>query len=128
MSVVDQINRWVMKIIRRKRGEVMGPIVCDAGGVRLQNEATVVWTIPWPEIVRVTAFKYPSYVGDTITLIIEAENVDSHALSEDLSGWSEMLAALPEHLTGARKYEEWILELIKAPDDARMTVWERVPG
>jgi hypothetical protein len=122
--VIDRINRAILNFIRKKGGAKSGPLVCDAAGLKLMDGEQPAWSVAWGDVVRITALQYPGFVGDTITLAIEAKD-HSRVVNEEQAGWAELVASLPAHLPGARRHEEWALELIAGGRDAKVAVFAR---
>lgn len=122
--VVDRINRAILNLIRKKGAAKRGTLVADATGVRLMDGATARWSIAWNDVQRITALQYPGFVGDTVTLTIEADG-DAHIISEEQDGWADAVAALSKHLPGAIRHEEWGLALVAGGAEATVTVFQR---
>jgi hypothetical protein len=122
--VIDRINRAILNFIRRKGGAKLGPLVSDAVGLKLMDGERPAWSVAWRDVVRITALQYPGFVGDTITLIIEAKD-QSHVVNEEQPGWEDLVSTLPAHLPGAARHEEWALALIAGGPDAKVSVFAR---
>lgn len=120
--VTDRINRAILGYIHRKAG-TDGPVVFDGERITLMHGDRQVWSVGWAEIVSVTALQTPGWVGDTITLTIEAAG-QTRFVSEVMAGWPELLAALPEQLPGGLPYEQWALALLAGGPEATVSVYE----
>jgi hypothetical protein len=124
-GIINRINDALLRYIRKRSGAVMGPIVSDGEGVRLMRDATTMaWSIPWRNVVRITALWHPSFVGETMLVAIEADE-QSQPVSEEHEGWASFVESLPVHLSGALPFPEWSLKLVAGGDEATVTVYER---
>lgn len=61
----------------------------------------------WEEIEEVWAYKRDLFTVDQICLAIKGEDVELF-VTEDISGWAELIAALPTGLPGCLPPEEWL--------------------
>jgi hypothetical protein len=125
MSLVDRVRSWIGANFRRGDRAPQGPIACDDAGIALMDGEKPAWSLPWSRITRINAFRYPGYVGDAVTLVFEGNGIDPHALCEEMSGWQELLVAIPHRLVGALPPEQWYVQLIAQGPNGTMRVFER---
>lgn len=123
-DAINRINDAILSHIRGKSGEAMGPIVVDGEGVRLMEGDKPRWSIPWRDVVRITALWNPGFVGETMLATIEATG-QSQFVAEEQEGWAEFARSLPAHLPGALPFEQWSLRLVAGGDEATVAVYER---
>ena len=73
------------------------------------------WSIPWPEIASIVAFKTDNLTYDTIWVTIFTSNADQApadaAFPDEALGWLPVLEALPQHLPGCEPFESWFTEV-----------------
>ena len=85
-------------------------LLVTAAGVTLRrvawHGAAVEHHIRWPEIQRIVAFKRDCYTVDSIRMLI-VTSAGVVEIGEDVPGWDDWTAALPERLPGAKRFEEW---------------------
>lgn len=92
-------------LVRPRRGE-------DAGREK---------AIPFAEVRQVVAFKRDCYTVDSIRMLLVA-GAETVEISEEMSGWEEWIAALPERLPGALRFEEWFFEVAFPAFETRATL------
>lgn len=66
--------------------------------------------IPFAEVRKVVAFKRDCYTVDSISMLLVTD-AGVVEISEEMSGWEAWTAALPERLSGAKRFEEWFFEV-----------------
>lgn len=86
-------------------------ITCDAAGFSVSPLSR--WsrqparTVRWDEVHRVVAFKRDLWGYDEIAFAFERADDTALELDEDMIGWNALTKALPAHLPGCKKFEEW---------------------
>jgi hypothetical protein len=65
------------------------------------------FTMPWIEVLRVTAFKRDLLTLDRVCLFLARADGKGVELHEDMAGWSSFAEALPEYLPGCKPTSEW---------------------
>lgn len=123
MSVVDRINRAVMRAIRQRQGAQAGSVLADDRGITLRVVDTAARTVLWGSIERVSATRAAGFVGDTLVLIVEADGV-SQTITDDIGGFHEAAIALSQRLPGAADYRAWTAQLLAEPPGELVTVYE----
>jgi hypothetical protein len=101
----------------------------DTGfGVALDPSDTDLVTpvLPWSDIVRVWAFKRDLFAVDLVCLRFEANGDRAYEVNEEMAGWTELVAALPERIPGSLSREA-ILDMVVLPAFAtkEVLVFER---
>ena len=120
--VIDRINRALMKLIRRRAGSEF-TIHLNSSGVQALDGSATCWSMQWSEIRRVTAFRSAGFLGESLVLALESRD-DTRLVTEEHPGWHELIAAIPEYLSGAMRYERWALDVAWG-DDSSLTVYAR---
>jgi hypothetical protein len=64
--------------------------------------------LDWSQIVRVVAAKRDLFGRDLLCLFFETRPDTVIEVDESMSGWQELLNALPARLPGALKAEDWV--------------------
>jgi hypothetical protein len=77
----------------------------------------------WSEIRRVTAFRSAGFIGESLVLALESR-ADTRLVTEEHPGWHELIAAIPEHLSGAMQYERWATGVAWG-NESSLTVYAR---
>ena len=65
----------------------------------------------WTEIISVAAFKRDCLAYDLLCMVFEAAGTQFE-VDEEMEGWAEMIAALPNFLPGIRASEQWWDEVV----------------
>lgn len=66
--------------------------------------------IPFTGVRKVVAFKRDCYTVDSIRMLLVTD-AGVVEISEEMSGWDAWTAALPDRLSGAKRFEEWFFEV-----------------
>ena len=66
--------------------------------------------VPLAGVRKVVAFKRDCYTVDSIRMLLVTD-AGVVEISEEMSGWDAWTAALPDRLSGAKRFEEWFLEV-----------------
>ena len=64
-------------------------------------------TFTWREVTEVGVFKRDCYTVDQIHMIFELNRTETVEVTENMDGWSQLVTAVPVHLSGALAQEEW---------------------
>jgi hypothetical protein len=65
----------------------------------------------WADVFHVVAFKRDLFHVDLICMEIQDRLNSSIEVDEEMEGWKELVANLPEYLPGFPKFEEWFLRV-----------------
>ena len=110
MSLLNFVRRaWRRLVNPPPRGSAAYWIVIDEERMRLlrcDRPEDAVWEVQWARIVEAVAFKRDLYAVDQICMRFDTAEF-THEVNEEMGGWSEMLAALPELLPSAAPQPEW---------------------
>lgn len=123
MSIVDRINKAIVRVIQRRRGIEVGALHADPTRVELRGERGVLWAACWADIDRAVAVRETGFVGDSILLMVQV-NDSVQVLNDDQSGFVEAAAAMASALPGAVDPRDWMLRLLSSPPGERITVYE----
>jgi hypothetical protein len=88
-----------------------GAILCDLSGMTRtityeDDGSSIKVSVPWSDVVSVSAFKRDIYTYDLICIALETAE-GCLEVNEDMEGWGAMVDALPEHLPGTPDNTEW---------------------
>jgi hypothetical protein len=78
----------------------------------LQGEPTVkIQEIPWHDIVNAYVYKRDVFTCDLICLMLRTTSGRTMELNEQMEGWQDLIANLPNHLPACRSFDEWFAEV-----------------
>lgn len=75
----------------------------------------------WADVFHVVAFKRDLFSVDLICLEIQDRVNSSIEVDEQMEGWKELVASLPDYLPGFPKFEEWFSRVALPPFETRPT-------
>ena len=122
---------FLSKLFKRLREPRIAPrnfrIVLHAHGFTVTWHAGTSEVFPWTEIVEGVAFKRDCFSVDQINLEFRFAAGGFLCVNEDMSGWTDLVNALPEVLPGARHFEtDWFHEVSQPPfGHSRTQVYSR---
>jgi hypothetical protein len=122
MSVIDRINDWALKRLGRRTG--VREVVVTESGITWRQGSTQI-KASWQSVGRVLAFQRPTLAGDEISLIFELDDGRVVEVSRDWAGWDALVANLEVHLPGARRYGEWLPDLIRTTPQVTIAVYSK---
>ena len=110
-------GRWIERTLNDVRsGRISTPpmrsdlaIAVDDLGFSVSHVAatsTPVASVPWDEVLRVTAFKRDLLTVDCICMAIAAQDGTTVEVNEEMLGWEALTAALASHLPGSIAWSE----------------------
>lgn len=112
MKFLGRVFRWMVDRYRRNapRGPFYSPfrIFSDADGFGTFGDRGNEVVIRWDEVKEITLFQVDCHAIDQIRMEVEFENGRFFdGLTEDMPGWKELVAMLPNVLPGCLTVEEW---------------------
>lgn len=69
----------------------------------------------WADVFRVVAFKRDVFSADLICMEIQDRVGSSIEINEQMEGWKELVAMLPEYLPEFPQFEQWFLRVAQPP-------------
>jgi hypothetical protein len=122
VGLIDRINDWALKRLGRRTK--VREVAATMPGIRWRQGADST-EATWQNIQRVVAFQRPTLAGDEITLIFELDDARVMEVNPDWIGWDELVTNLETHLPGARRYVDWLPELLRSTPELTITVFAR---
>jgi hypothetical protein len=61
----------------------------------------------WADIQSVVAFKRDLYIVDLMCLAFNTDSAGALELHEEMTGWQDLVDALPDHLPGCTPFPDW---------------------
>lgn len=123
----ETLWRRLGAVLRARAGR-KARIVAGAAGLSIEFPRRLVATrrfLDWNDIERVEAFKRDLLTTDLICLKVRAAE-RSIEVNEEMEGWDELVAQLPERLPGALSWEKLFLAVVKpAFAECRTVVFDR---
>ncbi len=105
-------------------------LVADAEALRLEWEQrgrTGVERLRWADVERAVAFKRDLWAVDLVCLELEAKGLVLE-IDEEMEGWQDVLAALPERLPGCLDGRAIFAAVMHPPmAESRAVVFVRAP-
>ncbi len=121
-------RKFLAYLDRKKTNAGWSQIEIDELGIKLRSQAGQNFTIPWPRIKRILAFKRDLFSRDMICLLIEQENKLVYEVNESTPGWAELVNQIPVRLPSAKSHAEWFLGVaFPAFDVSATAVFLRCP-
>ncbi|MFY0256258.1 hypothetical protein ACDQ55_20150 [Chitinophaga sp. 30R24] len=79
--------------------------------------------LSWEEVIRIAGYKVYGYPGEVLFLVFETADGEMLEVSDEMSGWLELLGALP---TLFKLPEGWEEQLIDAePEGEDITLFRK---
>ncbi len=119
------VSRWQEQ--RRRRSIRHHQIEWDADSVRViacfkNGRSEVEWSKDWCEIRKAVAYKLDLVFYDCIRLGLEDGSGRWTGMDEEMPGWDEFMADLPDHLPGAKRWEDVFDQVARPPFRENATV------
>jgi hypothetical protein len=79
--------------------------------------------IKWEDVIRLTGYKVYSYPGEITFLVFTTNKGEVLEVSDEMSGWLELLGNLPEIFTMSPGWEEKLTDM--QPEEEDMLLWHK---
>ena len=90
-------------------------------GFTVERDLHVLFAARWEEITRVAGYKKDCITVDQIRFVV-SDGAYEIELTEDMQGWRELVAALPERVIGFPMESEWFPKLAQPPFATNFTI------
>ncbi|GEP92097.1 hypothetical protein SAMN05660909_01996 [Chitinophaga terrae (ex Kim and Jung 2007)] len=79
--------------------------------------------INWEDVIRITGYKVYAYPGEITFLVFTTNKGEVLEVSDEMSGWLELLGGLPTVFALLPGWEEQLTDL--TPDDDNLLIWSK---
>ena len=66
----------------------------DESGLAVKYDEDIDDTLSWEDVVRISGYKVYAYPGEAIFLVFQAADGETLEVSDEMSGWLELLGGL----------------------------------
>ncbi len=85
----------------------------DESGFKVINGKSKKVQINWSDIDSISVFKRDLITFDEICMELLTKSEKRIELNEEMTGWEELVKAMPEHLEGCVSIKDWFPEVTK---------------
>lgn len=108
---MEKINQWALRKLPSRR-QTTTITICDAGLLIGDRPRLVTWQF----INEIVATRSDELIGNTLLLVVGLADGSVLQIPEHAPCWDELVKAIPQHLTGAKAFEDWALQSAFADD------------
>lgn len=110
MKALSDFRKWFERGLAAARGETLNrtQIFCDRDGFGTFSDQGNEVAVRWDEVEHILLFQRDCFAVDQVRMVVLLENeIVFGDLTEDMTGWKELMATLPNVLPGCHTVEEW---------------------
>ncbi len=96
--------------------------------IALKSPSAEIVTVRWDTVVDATAYKRDLWSTDQVCIAFELSDGTFVEAHEEMKGWSDLCSAMPEHLPGAPRWEQWFMNITTPAFEPNITpLFHRAP-
>ena len=88
----------------------------------LRAPSAEVVSVCWDAVVAATAYKRDLWSTDQVCIAFELSNGTFVEVHERMKGWVELCSAMPAHLPGAPRWEQWFMNMTSPAFESNTTL------
>jgi len=109
--IFARLNRWTAQRLAANRAARRGSLEPEEAGIAWRHGGTT-RLVPWAAVSRVSVRRRDAFIGDVISLIVQADGGLCLSAAEHDPEWPALTRALGDHLTGSIPYRHWALRVV----------------
>jgi hypothetical protein len=90
----------------------------DESGLAVKYDEDIDDTLSWEDVVRISGYKVYAYPGEATFLVFETAAGETLEVSDEMSGWLELLGGLHNIFNLSPGWEEELTDVEPGGDDA----------
>lgn len=98
-------------------------IAFDESGLAVKYDEGIDDTLEWENVVRISGYKVYAYPGEATFLVFEAADGETLEVSDEMSGWLELIGGLHEIFKLSPGWEEKLTDI--EPGEEDVTFFEK---